>query len=69
MPAMLSEPKFTPDSYRLLDSMEKRLRSKVLQLLEDRMRAEGREVITDEDVLECFQAAFGELTSRAAPTK
>ena len=56
MATVMRQPTFTSESLRAFEELEQQVRARVFNLLEDKMRAELREVITDEDVREAFGA-------------
>jgi hypothetical protein len=66
---MKRQPRFTANSFRTIDDLERRLRTIVLGLLEKRMCEQDREVITDDDIRECYSEAFRELTDRCLSAK
>jgi len=53
--------RFSSESWHALSLVEKRLTERVLNLLEDRMRKEGRGLITKEDVKACIKDAMQEI--------
>jgi protein subunit release factor A len=65
MATILSEPKFTAASSRMIDTVEQSVRTRVYNLLEDRLRTDHREVITPDDVQECFLQAMREFLDQA----
>lgn len=61
MSTIISEPRFSSNAWNALETLEKRFRARVLNLLEDRMREQRRSQITADDVQECVKQASREM--------
>lgn len=69
MPPVMQDPRFTANSYSALNQLEQRIRDRVYSLLRDRLGEQGRAVITEKDVAECFAEACRQSTEACGSPK
>jgi hypothetical protein len=65
----MGQPAFTSESFEALEELEQEIRARVFNLIEDKLRSENRDVVTSNDIRECYARAVQELTEGAVPTK
>ena len=58
----VKKPSFTPSAFKEINQLERRLRQRLFNILENRLRREQRDTISVEDVRDAYAQACKELT-------